>query len=81
VRQTVTFTATVRDPAGTATPTGTVTFMVGNRAVAMVKLVGSGKASIAGVFSLAGVYTIQAIYSGDGNFAASSGALIARVSG
>src|SRR5262249_4903462 len=38
VGQAVTFTATVRDPAGTGTPTGTVTFFVNGRVVARVTL-------------------------------------------
>src|SRR5262249_11354909 len=38
VGQAVTFTATVRDPSGTATPTGFITFFVDNRVVARVAL-------------------------------------------
>ena len=44
VGQAVTFTATVRDPSGTGTPTGTVTFFVGNTVVARVTLDANGQA-------------------------------------
>jgi Bacterial Ig-like domain (group 3)/RTX calcium-binding nonapeptide repeat (4 copies) len=81
VRQPVTFTATVRDPAGTGTPTGTVTFMVGNEVVARVRLDANGQASIRGFFSGAGLFTIRAIYSGDDNFVASTQSLTERVNG
>src|SRR5262249_11616478 len=65
VGQAVTFTATVRDPSGTATPTGTVTFFVGNTVVARVTLDANGQARIRGFFSVAGLFTIRAGYSGD----------------
>src|SRR5262249_31303660 len=68
VGQLVTFTATVRDPSGTSTPTGTVTFFVGNTAVARVALDANGQARIRGFFSVAGRFTIRAVYSGDANF-------------
>jgi hypothetical protein len=51
----VTFTATVRDPSGTGTPTGTVTFFVGTTAVATVRLDANGQARIRGSFSVAGL--------------------------
>ncbi len=79
VGQTVTFTATVSGPSGTGTPTGTITFFVGNVAVATVKLNASGKASLTGQFSVAGNFTITAVYSGDSNFAASSQSLTEQV--
>jgi hypothetical protein len=79
VGQAVTFTATVRDPAGTGTPTGTVTFFVGNTVVARVTLDANGQARIRGFFSVAGQYTIRAVYSGDANFAASSQSLTEQV--
>src|SRR5262245_36366929 len=71
VGQAVTFTATVRDSTGTGTPTGTVTFFVGNTAVARVTLDANGQARIRGFFSVAGLFTIRAVYSGDANFDAS----------
>ena len=46
VGQAVTFTATVRDPSGTGTPTGTVTFFVGNTVVARVTLDANGQARL-----------------------------------
>ena len=51
VGQAVTFTATVLDPSGTGTPTGTVTFFVGNTVVARVTLNASGQARFTVAFS------------------------------
>jgi hypothetical protein len=79
VGQAVTFTATVRDPAGTSTPTGTVTFFVGNTVVARVTLDANGQARIRGSFSVAGRFTIRAVYSGDAAFDASSQSLTEQV--
>jgi hypothetical protein len=79
VGQAVTFTATVRDPSGSGTPTGTVTFFVGNTVVARVTLDGNGQARIRGFFSVAGLYTLRAVYSGDALFDASSQYLIEQV--
>jgi hypothetical protein len=81
VGQAVTFTATVSDPSGTARPTGTVTFFVGNTAVARVTLDANGQARIRGSFSVAGLFTIRAVYSGDANFDASSQSLTEQVNG
>jgi hypothetical protein len=79
VGQTVTFTATVSGPAGQGTPTGTITFFVGNTAVATVTLDATGKARLTGHFSVSGKFTIRAVYSGDSNFAASSQTLTEQV--
>ena len=79
VGRAVTFTATVRDPSGTGTPTGTVTFFEGNTAVATVRLDANGQARITGAFSRTGRFTIRAVYSGDANFDASSQSLIEQV--
>jgi hypothetical protein len=79
VGQAVTFTARVSDLAGTDTPTGTVTFFVGNKVVARVTLDASGQAHIRRLFARAGRFTIRAVYSGDANFAASSQSLIEQV--
>src|SRR5262249_12255826 len=46
VGQVVPFTATVRGPAGAGTPTGTVTFFVGNKVVARVALDANGQARL-----------------------------------
>jgi hypothetical protein len=80
VGQTVTFTATVSGAAGTGTPTGTVTFMVGNVVVARVQLNTAGQAILTGHFKLSGKFTIRAVYSGDNQFGASSQSLIEQVS-
>ena len=79
VGQAVTFTATVRGPAGAGTPTGTVTFFVGNKMVARVTLDSNGQARFTRVFSRTGRFTIRAVYSGDANFDASSQSLIEQV--
>lgn len=79
VGHTVTFTATVRDPSGTGTPTGTVTFFVGNTAVATVTLDANGQARFPRVFSSTGRFTIRAVYSGDATFDASSQLLTEQV--
>jgi hypothetical protein len=79
VGQAVTFTATVSDPSGTGTPTGTVTFFVGNTVVARVPLDATGHARIRGFFSVAGRFTLRAVYSGDATFDASSQSLIEQV--
>jgi hypothetical protein len=70
--QAVTFTVTIHDPAGTATPTGTVTFFLGNVAVATVKLDASGQAHLPGFFTGEGSFALKAVYNGDAIFAASS---------
>jgi hypothetical protein len=75
VGQAVTFTATVRDPSGTGTPTGTVTFFVGDTVVARVALDANGRARIRGSFSVAGLFTLRAVYSGDATFDASEQSL------
>ena len=79
VGQAVTFTAVVRDPSGTGTPTGTVTFFVGNTVVARVTLDASGQARIRGSFSVAGRFTIRAVYSGSTTFDASEQSLTEQV--
>ena len=79
VGQAVTFTATVRDPSGTGTPTGTVTFFVGNTVVARVTLDANGQARLRGSFSVAGRFTIRAVYSGDATFDASEQSLTEQI--
>ena len=79
VGQAVTFTATVRDPSGTGTPTGTVTFFVGNTVVARVTLDAHGQARLRRSFSIRGLLAVRAVYSGDAHFAASSGSLNEQV--
>jgi hypothetical protein len=80
VGQTITFTATVSGPAGTTSPpTGTITFFVGNKAVATVTLDATGKARLTRRFLVAGKFTIRAVYNGDSTFAASSQSLVEQV--
>jgi hypothetical protein len=79
VGQAVAFTATVRDPSGTSTPTGTVTFFVGNTVVARVTLDANGQARLRGSFSIAGRFTIRAVYSGDATFGTSEQSLTEQV--
>lgn len=79
VGQAVTFTATVRGPSGAGTPTGTVTFFMGNTAVARVTLDANGQARLRGSFSVAGRFTIRAVYSGDVRSSASSQSLTEQV--
>jgi hypothetical protein len=79
VGQLITFTATVRGPAGAATPTGTVTLFVGNTPVARVTLDANGQVRIPRIFALRGQFTIRAVYSGDAHFAASSQTLPVQV--
>jgi hypothetical protein len=79
VGQPVTFTATVRGAAGASTPTGTVTFFVGNTAVARVTLDASGQARIRLSFSRTGRFTIRTVYSGDAHFDTSSQSLTEQV--
>jgi hypothetical protein len=75
VGQTVTFTATVRGPAGSGTPSGTVTFFVNNVAVATVRLDANGQARLSRSFSSRGLFSIRAVYNGDAHFATSSRSL------
>jgi hypothetical protein len=78
--QTVDFTATVSSPAGTtSTPTGTITFFVGKRAVATVTLDAAGQARWTNQFLVAGKFTIRAVYHGDSNFAASARAVTEQI--
>jgi hypothetical protein len=81
VGQPVKFTATVHHPAGSGTPTGTVTFFVGNLAVVRVRLDANGQARLTHFFSRTGRFSIRAVYSGDANFDASSQSLIEQVNG
>jgi hypothetical protein len=71
----VTFTATVRDPSGTGTPTGTVTFFVGNQAF-QVLLDANGQARFTHSFPSTGRFPIRAVYSGDASFDTSSSQLL-----
>jgi len=64
----VQFSATVVWPAGTGTPTGTVSFRDGASTFATVSLASNGTASASMTFTTAGQHAITAQYSGDANF-------------
>jgi hypothetical protein len=78
--QSVTFTATVSAPAGSGTPTGTVTFKDGAATISCANAGGqtlnaSGVATCQTSTLTAGSHTITAVYSGDVNVLASTGTL------
>jgi hypothetical protein len=78
--QTVTFTATVTGPAGTGTPSGSITFKDGGSAITCLNAGGqtlnsSGVATCQTSTLTAGAHIITTDYSGDTNFSASTGAL------
>jgi hypothetical protein len=78
--QNVTFTATVSGPAGTGTPTGTVTFRDGGTPISCTNAGGQtlnagGVGTCQTTALTAGSHVITADYSGDTNFAISSGTL------
>jgi hypothetical protein len=80
VSDNVTFTATVTGPAGTGTPSGTVTFKDGANAIACTNAGGqtlnaSGIATCQTAALTAGTHTITAAYSGDAVFLTSTGTL------
>jgi streptogramin lyase len=79
VGQAVTFTATVQGPAGSGTPTGTVTFQDGNVILGTFAVEADGTATVTTSFATAGGHAITASYSGDTNFAASSQDLTEQV--
>jgi Ca2+-binding RTX toxin-like protein len=79
VGQAVTFTATVRGPAGAGVPTGTVTFLVGNTVVARVTLDANGQARLRRSFWSRGLFAVRAVFSGDAHFAGSSRSLTMQV--
>ena len=64
-----TLTATVAPPAGTATPTGTVTFLDGTTTLGSVPLDANGTASLTVTTLSPGAHSITARYNGDANFA------------
>ena len=69
----VTLTATVAHSAGTAAPTGTVTFTIDGTAESPVTLA-NGSATTTTSFSTGGAHTVIAAYSGDTNYYASASA-------
>jgi hypothetical protein len=79
VKQAVTFTATVSGPTGTGTPTGTVTFFMGNQVVGQGTLDARGQAKVTLTFAHSGRFIIRAVYSGDANFDPSSQSLTEQI--
>ena len=73
--QTVLLTATVNSPAGT--PTGTVAFLDGNMVLGMVPINAAGQATL--MVSLGvGNHALTAVFGGNGDFAASTSAVMAE---
>lgn len=68
----VVLTATVAHTAGSASPTGTVTFYDGTSVLGTAQPSGSGVATFNTTSLAAGNHTLGATYSGDANYAASS---------
>jgi Big-like domain-containing protein/VCBS repeat protein len=68
----VTFTATVTPASGTATPTGTVSFLDGATSLGTGTLSAAGVATFSTSTLSAGAHTITAKYSGDANFSTST---------
>ncbi len=79
--QSVAFTATVTDPSGRFTPTGSVTFTdtTTSTVIGSSALDGAGQASISTSSLSGGNHTIVADYSGDGNLDPSSNSLVQQV--
>jgi hypothetical protein len=77
--QPVTLTATVLAASGSATPTGTVTFMDGSTPLATVTLDSAGQARWTTAALSVGSHAITAVYNPTGNFLTSSGSLTQSV--
>ncbi|MGP0069832.1 MAG: beta strand repeat-containing protein [Isosphaeraceae bacterium] len=75
--QAVTVTATVSAAGpGSGTPTGTVTFLDGSTTLGTATLNGSGHATFTTKDFAVGTHAITAVYGGDGNFTASTSAIL-----
>jgi hypothetical protein len=72
VKQAVTFTATVKTPAGSRVPTGIVTFFAGTKPLSQVWLNASGEATYTKSTLAAGSYSVTAVYAGSSIFDASA---------
>jgi hypothetical protein len=73
IGQLVTYTATVTEVSpSSATPTGTVTFMVDGNAQSPTNLDGTGKAAFTTSFASSGPHTVAVNYGGNTQFSASS---------
>jgi hypothetical protein len=67
----VTFNASVTPASGTGTPTGSVTFMDGATALAMISLSSGAASSSTGSLAV-GAHSITAVYGGDSNYSGST---------
>jgi hypothetical protein len=78
---TLPLTVTVAGSITGTTPTGTIQFLVDNKAVGTPQPLPSGSATLTFALSTAtitsGGHTVSAVYSGDGNYAGSKGTLLA----
>jgi|GEM_PF-1596543 len=74
--QSITLTAQVSGPAGTAAPTGTVTFKEGATVLGTSSLNQSGQASLSISSLSVGSHSITAEYGGDNNFTGSTSAVV-----
>jgi subtilase family serine protease len=78
---TLPLTVTVAGSITGTTPTGTIQFLVDNKAVGAPQPLPSGSATLTFALSTAtitsGGHTVSAVYSGDGNYAGSKGTLLA----
>ena len=77
VGQSVAVTATVTAPSGT--PTGTVTFNLGDGVTTTATLTAGGTAIVNHVYASSGTFTIAASYGGDANNSTSSGTTLQNV--
>jgi subtilase family serine protease len=82
---TLPLTVTVAGSITGTTPTGTIQFLVDNKAVGTPQALPSGSATLTFALSTAtissGGHTVSAAYSGDGNYAGSKGTLLAAAVG
>jgi hypothetical protein len=78
---TLPLTVTVAGSITGTTPTGTIQFLVDNKAVGTPQPLPSGSATLTFALSTAAItsggHTVSAVYSGDGNYAGSKGTLLA----
>jgi hypothetical protein len=74
--QPVTFTAVVSGPAGSGTPTGTVTFLEGTTTLGAAWLDANGRATFTTSTLPAGSHTVTAVYGGDSAFSGSQSAAV-----
>jgi len=78
---TTVLTATVKTPPGSGTPTGSISFMIGNTLLGNVAVTATGTAAftVQGTSLMVGGNTVAASYTATGNFANSSGLALVNV--